>query len=77
MTKRAREKESESERVFLKLAVVGKPAGILRSLKNKGICRSHSDAVTQGLLCLWKKVLEMELQEAQLEASRQLTQERE
>ena len=75
MTKRTREKESESERVFLKLAVVGKPAQILRVLKERGICRSHSDAVTQGLLCLWGKVLRMELLEGQVKASKKLEEE--
>lgn len=75
MTNRSRGKESS--RVHIRCSIDGEPARILLELKHRGIIRSNADAVCQGLLTLWEKVLRRELQEAQLEASRELARERE
>jgi len=65
-------KNEESNSVHIRCQVTGEPAKILAELKKRGLVRSHADAVCQGLLALWEKVLRRELQEAQVKTSKKL-----
>lgn len=73
MTNRSRGKESS--RVHIRCSIDGEPARILLELKHRGIIRSNADAVCQGLLTLWEKVLRRELAEAEVKASKKLEEE--
>jgi hypothetical protein len=66
---------SEEPKVHIKCAITGEPAKIFRELKRRGIVSSARDAVVQGLLKLHEVVLQRDLQVAQLEASRRLSEE--
>jgi hypothetical protein len=65
----------ESNRVHIRCSINGEPARVLLELKHQGIIRSNADAVCQGLLALWEKVVKRELEEAQLKASKRLDEE--
>ena len=73
MTNRSRGKESN--RVHIRCLIDGEPARILTELKNRGLVRSHVDAICQGLVCLWERVVKRQLEEAQLKASKKLEEE--
>lgn len=66
------EESGEGNKVYIKCSISGKPAKVLLELKSKGYCRSNVDALSQGLLALWKEVVRRELEEAQLKASKKL-----
>lgn len=63
------------ERVRINCEVRGKPAEIFNELRRRGLVTSARDAVVQGLACLYEKVLERDLKEAQLKASRRINSE--
>ena len=62
-------------RVHIKCAISGEPAQIFLDLKRRGIVLSAHDAVVQGLLSLHERVLQRDLQAAQLKASQKLSEE--
>lgn len=72
--------KGEQERPFggkihVKCAISGEPAQIFLDLKRRGIVLSAHDAVVQGLLSLHERVLQRDLQKAQLKASQKLSEE--
>jgi hypothetical protein len=52
--------------VRINTAIKGEPAEILIELKKRGIVTSNSDAVIQGLLALYEKVVQRDLAIARL-----------
>ena len=71
----SRENKERSAKVHIRCAINGEPARVLLELKHRGVIRSNADAVCQGLLALWEKVVRRELEEARLMASKHLEQE--
>jgi len=63
----------ENFKARINCEITGKPAQIFLDLKKRGLVTSARDAVVQGLTCLYEKVLQRDLQEAQLKASRRLS----
>ena len=51
----------QRSRVRINTEVVGEPAMILLELKSRGLVRDNTDAVTQGLMALYEKVLKRDL----------------
>lgn len=68
-------KNEEFNGVHIRCQVTGEPAKILAELKKRGLVRSHVDAICQGLVCLWERVVKRQLEEAQLKASKKLEEE--
>jgi len=66
------ENKERTARVHIRCAINGEPARVLLELRRRGIIRSNADAVCQGLLTLWEKIVRRELEEAQLKASKRL-----
>lgn len=64
--------EYENVKVRINCEIQGKPAEIFLNLKKRGLVTSARDAVVQGLTSLYERVLQRELQEAKLKASRRL-----
>lgn len=62
-------------KVQIRCEIKGEPAEFFLELKRRGIVASSRDAVVQGILCLKEKVLQRDLQMAQLAASRRLSEE--
>jgi len=71
----SRENKERPARVHIRCVINGEPARVLLELRRRGIIRSNADAVCQGLLALWEKIVRRELEEAQLKASKHLTEE--
>jgi len=71
----SRENKEKSARVHIRCMINGEPARVLLELRRRGIIRSNTDAVCQGLLTLWEKIVRRELEEAQLKASKRLAEE--
>jgi len=69
---RRKQEKCDEEKVRINCEIRGKPAEIFIDLKRRGFIISARDAVVQGLACLYEKILERDLQEAQLRASRKL-----
>jgi len=69
------DKCEEFSKVHIRCSIDGEPARILVELKRRGLVRSHVDAISQGLMALWEKVVRRELEEAQLKASKRLAEE--
>jgi len=67
--------ESEKVKVRINCEIEGEPAQFLLDLKRRGLVTSNRDAVVQGLTSLYKNVLERDLQEAKLKASKRLSEE--
>jgi hypothetical protein len=67
-----RKEKFEDEKARINCEIRGKPAEIFNELKRRGLITSARDAVVQGLACLYEKVLERDLREAQLKASRRI-----
>jgi len=68
-------RNEESSNVHIRCQITGDPAKILTELKRRGLARSNVDAISQGLVCLWEKIVTRQLREAQLNASRRLEKE--
>ena len=49
----------------------GEPAQILRELKRRGVVRSNTAAVVQGLFLLWDKITQRDLARARVNAIRE------
>ena len=64
--------ECERLKVRINCEIRGKPAQIYLDLKRRGLITSAREAVVQGLTSLYEKVLQRDLQEARLKASRRL-----
>jgi len=61
--------KSENQlRVRVNTTINGEPARILLELKQRGLVRSNTDAVNQGLVALSEKVLKRDLALAKLKA---------
>jgi hypothetical protein len=65
----------ETLKVRVNCEITGEPAEIFVELKRRGIIHSARDAVVQGLMSLHEKVLQRDLQMAQLKASKRLNEE--
>lgn len=59
---------SDMQRVRLSLALRGEIARILIELRRRGVIRSYSDGVCQGIRLFYEKVLEQDLRSARLKA---------
>ncbi|MBL7167274.1 hypothetical protein ISS40_01245 [Candidatus Bathyarchaeota archaeon] len=57
--------QEETEIVWVKCELEGKPARIVKELKRRGIVKSVREAVVQGLLTYWDQVMVRDLREAQ------------
>ena len=57
--------QEETEIVWVKCELEGKPARIVRELKRRGMVKSVREAVVQGLLIYWDQVIVRDLREAQ------------
>lgn len=57
----APQKVHQRVKVRINTEVVGEPAVILMELKSRGLVRDNTDAVTQGLMALYEKVLKRDL----------------
>ncbi len=55
----------ETEIVWVKCELEGKPARIVRELKRRGMVKSVREAVVQGLLTYWDPMMARALREAQ------------
>ena len=67
-----RKEKFVEEKARINCEIRGKPAEIFNELKRRGLITSARDAVVQGLACLYEKVLERDLREAQLKASKRI-----
>ena len=65
----------ETDKVYVKCVLRGEPAMIVAELKERGIVKSVREAVVQGLLAFYEKVMERDLRYAQVRASRRLEEE--
>jgi len=61
--------QEETEIVWVKCELEGKPARIVKELKRRGIVKSVREAVVQGLLTYWDQVMVRDLREAQAQTS--------
>lgn len=61
--------QSATARVNITLR--GEPAQILLELKRRGVVRSNTAAVVQGLFLLWDKITERDLARARVNAIRE------
>ena len=61
--------QEETEIVWVKCELEGKPAKIVKELKRRGIVKSVREAVVQGLLTYWDQVMVRDLREAQAQTS--------
>ena len=61
--------QEETEIVWVKCELEGKPARIVRELKRRGMVKSVREAVVQGLLTYWDQVMVRDLREARAQAS--------
>jgi len=57
--------QEETEIVWVKCELEGKPAKIVKELKRRGMVKSVREAVVQGLLTYWDQVMVRDLREAQ------------
>jgi len=57
--------QDETEIVWVKCELEGKPARIVKELKRRGMIKSVREAVVQGLLTYWDQVMVRDLREAQ------------
>jgi len=58
--------------VRLNTDVRGEPAAVLLELKNRGLVRDNTDAITQGLLALYDRVLERDLAKLRVQSAKDL-----
>ena len=49
------------------------PAWVLLEVKKRGIARSNTDAIGQGLLALWDRVLERDIMASRLKTLKEAT----
>ena len=61
--------QEETEIVWVKCELEGKPARIVRELKRRGMVKSVREAVVQGLLTYWDQVMVRDLREARAQTS--------
>ena len=61
--------QEETEIVWVKCELEGKPAKIVKELKRRGIVKSVREAVVQGLLTYWDQVMVRDLREARAQTS--------
>ena len=57
--------QEETEIVWVKCELEGKPARIVKELKRRGVVKSVREAVVQGLLTYWDQMMVRDLREAQ------------
>jgi len=60
----------EKQKVRINCEIRGEPARIYLDLKRRGLIISARDAVVQGLTHLYEEILQRDLQEAKVKASR-------
>lgn len=67
--------ETDSQRSSLRIRinteVRGEPASVLLELKRRGLVRDNTEAVTQGLLALYEKVLERDLAKLRVQSAQE------
>ena len=56
---------NETEKLYVRCELEGKPAEIVRELKKRGIVKSYREAIVQGILTYWDQLMARELREAQ------------
>lgn len=61
-----------AEKIYVKCILSGEPARIVRELKERGIVASVREAVVHGILTYYEKVLQRDMELAQLKASQRL-----
>ena len=66
MMRKMKKPEENKKRIRINTSISGIYAEILNEVKNRGIARSNTDAVCQGLLALRDKILESDLAIARL-----------
>jgi len=66
---RSKMSPNETEIVYVKCELEGKPAEIVRELKRRGIVKSVREAVVQGLLTYYDQLMTRDLREAQAQTS--------
>lgn len=59
-------KTSNGQKIRINTSISEQPAQILLELKRRGLVTSNTDAVIQGLLALYEKVVARDLKVAQL-----------
>ena len=62
---RSKMSPNDTDIVYVKCELEGKPAKIIRELKRRGMVKSVREAVVQGLLTYWDQVMVRDLREAQ------------
>jgi hypothetical protein len=64
---------AEEEKLYVKCTLSGEPARIVRELKERGMVASVREAVVHGILTYYEKVVQRDLERAQLKASQRLS----
>lgn len=57
---------NKSPRIHVNCEVQGEPARVLLELKDRGLVLSNTDAISQGLLALFDRVIERDLKQMKL-----------
>lgn len=61
-----KDETSKNTRVHVNCELQGEPARILLELKGRGLALSNTDAIAQGLLALYDRVIERDLRKMRL-----------